>query len=450
MKQTLHKYLSKPQAFSVILACGILMRVLWLLFIANKPLMSDAASYNTMSNHLLSGEAFVPYWPPGLPLYLALVHKLFGPAAIAVRFAMLLFYVGASVFVHRTATLFTGSMASGNLALTLLAVSPASIHASVEPLTQLPAAMLITVIAYCLVRLECGPFAWCGPVLAISGAYLALIRPSSLLLLAGLPLYLLWRTRKWVAPLALTAIAGALVVSWIGYVYERTGQLVKINTANSANFYLGNNPYTPVYRTWWLGSHHNPPEVPLEFAQQRARIMQLDTAAQETELSALAKNHIRQRPDLFLLRSFNRVCTYFAFDTFAGAYVIGNYGVPSLVGLVVIAADAILYFLMAVGSIFYFVLPLPERLRRQACLLLGIVVLYATPYFFAFSHPSYRFPIEPLLIILSSAFFTLLLDEKGLSIREVMAHRPVPVAIVLVLFSLIQVEFLSIVMLHRS
>src|SRR5215471_11550296 len=250
MRQTLHKYLSRPEAFPVILACGILIRLVWLLFIANKPLMSDAASYDAMSNQLLAGEAFVPYWPPGLPLYLALVHKLFGPAAIGARLAMLLFYLGTSLFVHRTTMLFTSSLVSGNLALTLLAISPATIHASVEPLTQLPAAMLLTVIAYCLLRLECGPFAWCGPVLAISGAYLALIRPSSLLLLAGLPLYLLWRTRKWVAPLALTAIAGALVVSWIGYVYERTGQLVKINTANSANFYLGNNPYTPVYRTW--------------------------------------------------------------------------------------------------------------------------------------------------------------------------------------------------------
>src|SRR5262249_31952259 len=149
-----------------------------------------------------------------------------------------------------TAVLVTASATAGNIALAFMAVSPASIHASVEPLTQLPAAMLVTIIAFCLIRLE---FTQTLPnmiLLAFSTAFLALVRPSSLLLLAALPIYLLWRTRKWVPSLAVTAIAFVVVGAWIGYVYEKTGRIVKINTANSVNFYLGNNSYTPLYRTW--------------------------------------------------------------------------------------------------------------------------------------------------------------------------------------------------------
>src|SRR5215471_10672491 len=124
--------LSKREAFWIILATGILIRVLFFLWIADKPLMSDAVNYNDMGSKLLSGEAFVPYWPPGLPLYLAVVHTFFSPAVA--RLAMLVFYVGTSVVVHRASVLMTASEAAGNIAMGFLALSPASIHGSLEPL----------------------------------------------------------------------------------------------------------------------------------------------------------------------------------------------------------------------------------------------------------------------------------------------------------------------------
>jgi 4-amino-4-deoxy-L-arabinose transferase-like glycosyltransferase len=441
--------MSRWKTFSIILAIGILIRLSFLLSVADKPLMSDAASYNNMSLQLVSGEPFVPYWPPGLPLYLAAVHKLLGPATIAARLAMLVFYLCTSFFVYRTAALMTASRAAGNVALAFLAVSPASIHSSVEPLTQLPAAMLLTIIAYCLIRLEFEQSMATMILLAFSTAFLALVRPSSLLLLSVLPLYLLWRTRKWVPALAVILIPFVVVGAWIGYVYVRTGQFVKINTANSVNFYLGNNPYTPIYRTWWLGSHHSPPEAPIAFVQQRARIMELDATAQEAEFSRLAQEHIREHPGLFLLRSLNRICTYFAFDTLTGAYLIGNYGIPKPLGFVTIAVDAFIYILIAIGSILYFTVPRYKEASTAAFLLLGVVLLYALPYFFAFSHPSYHYPIEPLLMILSSGFFVHLVTGKSVSLRSIVTHRSALTTAAVVVFSFIQVEFLSIMMLHR-
>jgi len=439
---------SRWKAFSIILGVGILIRLVFLLWLADKPLMSDAVNYNDMSGRLLSGERFVPYWPPGLPLYLAAVHKLFGPAAIAARLGMLAFYAGTSIFVWRTAILVTASPLAGNIALGFLALSPASIQASVEPLTPLPAAMCVTIIAYSLIRLQSLQSMGNLALLALSAGYLTLIRPSSLLLVAALPLYLLWRTRRWMPSLAVTAVAAVVIGSWTGYVYEKTGRLVKINTANSANFYLGNNPYTPVYRTWWLGSHHSPPEVPAAFVEERDRIMELDAPAQEAEFSRLAKEHIRQHPELFLLRTLNRICTYFAFDTFAGAYLIGNYGVPKLLGFATIAVDAVVYILIAVGSILYFTVPRSREASTASLLLLGLALLYALPYFFAFSHPGYHYPIEPLLMILSSGLFAYLI-EKRVSLRNIVAPRSTLMTVVLTVFSFIQIEFLSIMMLHR-
>jgi len=441
--------LSKREAFWIILATGILIRVLFFLWVADKPLMSDAVNYNGMSSKLLSGETFVPYWPPGLPLYLAIVHWLFGPTVIAARLAMLVFYVGTSVFVYRASVLMTASQAAGNIAIGCLAFLPASIHGSLEPLTQAPAGMCLSIIAYCLMRLESAQSRGDLLLLAGAAAYLALIRPSSLLLIGALPLYLLWRTRKWMPALAVSAIAVVVVGSWVGYVYEKTGRVVKINTANSANFYFGNNPYTPVYRTWWLGSHHLPPEAPAAFVEQTDRIMELDVAAQESEFSRIATEHIRRRPDLFLLRTLNRICVYFAFDTYTGAFLIGNYGVSRFIGLAAMGADAFIYILIAVGSILSFALPRSREASRMAFLLLGMMLLYALPYFFAFSHPNYHYPIEPLLMILSSGLFVHVLQEKRAAVRNLVAQGRVPMVAALVIFAFIQVEFFSIVMLHR-
>jgi hypothetical protein len=362
---------------------------------------------------------------------------------------MLVFYLGASIFVYRASAFMTASTAAGNIAMGFLAVSPASIHGSLEPLTLAPAAMCVSIIAYSLIRLESGESIGNVLLLASSAAYLALIRPSGLLLLGALPVYLLWRTRKWMPGLAVCAVAVLVVGSWIGYVYEKTGRVVKINTANSANFYLGNNAYTPVYRTWWLGSHHSPPEVPAAFAEERDRIMELDVAAQESEFSRIASEHIRQHPELFLLRTLNRICTYFAFDTFAGAYLIGNYGLAKPLGLVVIAADALVYILIAVGSILYFALPRSKEASMTSFALLGLALLYALPYFFAFAHPNHHYPIDPILMILSSGFFVHILNGKGAALQSFIQHRTIPMIMALVAFVFIQVEFFSIVMLHR-
>src|SRR5262249_478236 len=151
--------------------------------------------------------------------------------------------------------------------------------------------------------------------------------------------------------------------------------------------------------------------------------------------------------DLFVLRSLNRICTYFAFDSFSGAYLIGNYGFPKLLGLIVIAADALVYFLLGVGSTLYFTVR-DRRNAPMASLLLGIALLYAVPYFVVYSHPHYRHPVEPLLMMLSSGFFVHLLSRKGESLRNIVSNRSALVTLTLVAFSFIQVEFLSIMMLH--
>src|SRR5262249_36525850 len=68
---SLSRILSRRGATTAIISMGVVLRLLFLWLIADKPLMSDAVNYNDMSLALLRGVPFVPFFPPGLPLYLA-------------------------------------------------------------------------------------------------------------------------------------------------------------------------------------------------------------------------------------------------------------------------------------------------------------------------------------------------------------------------------------------
>ena len=431
----LTRVLSLSGSTAVIVGLGLVVRIVYLHLIAHQALMSDAASYNDMAADLVMGRHFVPFWPPGLPLYLAAVKSLFGGSVLAARLAMLPLYPALSFVLYRTAVCLTGEVACGNIALLTLAFSPGMICASVEPVTELPSAMLLTLVACCLLMVKSGDSYYLPSILGTAIGCMALMRPGSLVILLFVPLYLLWRTRNLV-PVMVTCLVPALIVcSWIVYVRQTTGHLVMINTSNAENLYLGNNPKTPLYRTWWLGSHHE-----LEGTSVPAP----DQIVAQARYSKLAGDYIGQHPGLFLLRSFNRVCVFFAFDTYAGAYLIENYGFPKIVGLAVVALDSAIYCVIGIGSILY-VARLSGLRSIHGWVMVGLPLIYASPYFLAFSHPRYHFPIEPLLMASAAAFVLLFLKSSVGQTLKISSNRRGGAAIAILLFLLIQIEFVVII-----
>jgi hypothetical protein len=426
-----------------IVLLGLFARLLYLIAIAHQPLASDASRYYEMAGNLAMGRHFVPYWPPGLPLYLAAFSSVFGNSDLVARVAMLPSYFVLCFALYKTAYLLTSERACGNLALLPLAFAPGMICAAVEPITETPAAVLMMVVACSLIGVKSGKAGSAPWVLGLAIGCLALLRPASLILLLIVPPYLAWRSKRVMAGIFVCLIPALMVIAWIGYVHRGTGQLVMINTANTRNFYLGNNPQTPIYRTWWMGSHHEPGAASPEF----------DTVSVQKQYSIDARNYIKQYPGLFLVRTFNRVCVFFAFDTYAGAYVIENYGFPRVIGLLIVAADSAIYCVLAVGSILYLAtlpgMKDPASGSRDkwinACLLLGLSLLYAVPYFIAFSHPRYHFPLEPLLMACSAAFALPFIKGVPQTALDRLRARKFSVATAILLFLAVQIEFAVIV-----
>jgi len=400
--------LDSPRAAPLILAGGLGVRVAALALSAAQPLLDDALDYHRMALDLLAGLRFEPDWPPGLPYFLAAAAALAGPSALVARASMLLLYLGLSAVVWLLAYRLQGR-ATANLALLLIALAPTQILHAVTPLTQLPTAFLLVAAVLSAWRASDAP-TW-APLASMGlclGA-LVLVRPPSALVCLGLPLALVFltRPRRVRAALVPLALAAALVGAWTWKAHAMTGRFFFINNANAQNLFYGNNPWTPLYRTWWFGSHKaGEPDVPTQFVALHRSIGAHPPAERDRLFTRTALDHIRARPDLFVLRSLNRLQVYFAFDTYTGSFLIKRGGAGRLPGLLVLGVDALVYLLVVAAALAFFAAhwPLEPPGRRLVTLALAAALLYSVPYWLSFAHPTYHFPIVPLFLPFAAAF----------------------------------------------
>jgi 4-amino-4-deoxy-L-arabinose transferase-like glycosyltransferase len=435
VRATLSRLLAHPRSAQWIVGLGVLLRVATLLILRAQPLHDDALDYHETALQLGSGAPFEPDWPPGLAYYLWWFYRLLGSDIAVGRAAMLLIYIAFSALLYLLVRRFADHRA-GSLALLLFAVMPSHILLSVTPLTQLPTAMLLVgavlTAELCLARATLLRAIACG--LCLAG--LILVRPSNVVLCLVVPLYLVWRTRKLATLIAPTVVLVLLVGAWTAKVHGMTGRYLFINNANSQNMFYGNNPWTPLYRTWWFGSHkEGQPDVPPEFVAEHTRLAHSPKAERDKAFSKAAMDHIKARPGLFVIRSLSRVRTYFAFDTFTGAQ-LAKKGQHKLLGLGAIGADAAIYLvIMALGIVF------ACTAQPWPLTLLLVAFLYSGPYWASFSHPTYHFPIVPLFAALACAQAVRWLEGERLIPSGLSRRRRAILWTALVLLAGIQVEW---------
>ncbi|MFI5316519.1 MAG: hypothetical protein ACHQ6T_12525 [Myxococcota bacterium] len=438
---------ASPRAFPIALGVGLALRLALLWLLAHVPLVADAKSYHEMGVAIARGESFEPYYPPGLSLLQAPLCALLGAGELVARAEMIGCWLAASFLLRGCTRALAGERAA-NLAVTCFALYPTSIWLSVEPLTQVPAAACLLAIAWLAPALAERPRLLPSLGLGLATAELALIRPSSLPFLVAVPSYLLLRSAGARSALLVTAIALLPVGAWLARAHAMTGRWVPINDANALNLFYGNNPYTPLYKTWWFGSHAaGEPGVPREFTELAERIAAEPPALRERSYRDEALAHIRARPDLFALRTANRVRAFFALDWSTGGW-LRVYGLaPTSAALAVTAVEALFYLSIAAAVILSAVAPPaagPARARLWE--MAGASLLYAAPYFVAFSHPTYHFPVVALGIAAAAAFAERVGSEShGGPLAALRASRPRRVAALLALLALalVQVEWLA-------
>ncbi|OGD75469.1 MAG: hypothetical protein A2Y64_03865 [Candidatus Coatesbacteria bacterium RBG_13_66_14] len=437
----------------VILLAAVVLRLITLFLVADAPLASDSASEFAEARLLAAGIPHEPWLPPGLPCFLALVHRLGGGEFLA-RASMLLWFLALALLGYRLALDAAreerwseegrrSAQFGANIFLALFACYPVYVLSSVETMSHLPAAAGLMASALLTLRVARGAGTGTAVVLGAALGATALIRPAALLLIVAVPVYLAVRRKKPLTPLAVFLPAAGVVGLWLLVAWNMTGGFVPVNHTNLQNFFYGNNPYTPLYKTWWFASHAG--DEPAGFSRLFADIVRLPAGEQGGRYLSAALGEITGRPDLFIVRSLSRVRTYLAADSFTGSQLVKVYGLPLWMGLAAIAADGALYVGIAgaaVAALFAGKKALPGR--DALTVLLGIALLYALPYFVSFSHPTFHIPTTPLLGVIAAVFAGRLRRGDVWEKLKKSKKRRIGLGVAAAIFTAIQIEWLVV------
>ena len=444
----LAKRFDSNRAVYTIVSLGLILRIVALGMVGGRPLDNENATYDQMALQLLRHETFSPYWPPGVPYLLLFAHKLFGEGLLVARASILPIYAVFSAVLYLLVRE-VSTRRAGNLAVLAFVLYPSYVRWSFSPTTEYPAAACLVAIVYFeILTIRRRSYAT-AVALGFSLGALPLIRASTLPLIVLAPLYTVLKTRRIGLALAPLLVCCVLVSAWVWKAYSMTGRLIMINEANWQDFFLANNPSTPLYNTC--------PGGPVEWDSNRVSQMLEPMQGESPDVQQrlyrdVAVRYIVSRPDLFLLRTLNRFRAYFGFPIHRGEPLVKSLGIlrgRRLIGLGITVAELGFYWpimFLAIGFLFTFKSSLIAT--DHTVVILGAALAYAAPYWMSCSQPRYNFPVVPLFAVLAVMLLDSLLERPKAEVLQPLPQSPRrrhAMLAVLAIFFYIQVEWLVFV-----
>lgn len=452
MANLLSKTLQSRWTFVAIVVLGLALRlVVWA--VAGESLGGGAAEANgKVAVRFAGGEMFDdrwhPYHPPGLSLYLAVFYRLFGADDVVTTAAMLALYVVLCLVVYGLASMVMDRLAA-NLAALVVAITPSLVVLSLSTQASLlVAAALVGGAALTLRASGRGAplVAGCAGVL-LGVAVLA--EPYAILAALVWPAVVLLRRRQ---PLsAAVALVGVLVVvgGWSMNIHHRSQHWVFVNHGLGKRVFLGNNEWTPLYRTWWLTSDRTGMSG---FDDFEAVADEYETHALPEQMNLFGDHgfrHMADRPDLLAVRILARVRGFFGFHTLAGAIAADKASGPT--GMALIGLEAAGWSLVAMAAAALFFLPPMRNGGYDAARWLGaLVVLFAAPYWLFLAHANDHLAVLPVIGILGAVAVSRWAEGPRRISAEALAgrRRKLLAVVVMIVFVAIQAEWAWMNMAH--
>jgi 4-amino-4-deoxy-L-arabinose transferase-like glycosyltransferase len=381
--------------------------------VGSMPLMSDAASYSGEAEALLQsfpGEEPY-YWPPGLPYLLAVMYSLFGKSIVTAR--MLAIGISkANVFLaDRLAHAVLTENRVARLAGWIMAVYPPSILMTSQTLSQPLEMTAVLAAAICAVEgMRSKQWIW-GLGAGAALGFGVLVRSSLVSVVAGMAAtglvlslrrfsFLNRGTSSVLRKATLVGLAAACVVCGPVLLHNySTGGGMTVSTNNHRNLFLGNNPFTPIYKTNHLASTPRA-ELP---DRARAYLRSFENAPDPRQsMVTETLTYISRHPLETIVRTTSRIRQFWGFDyvTSRRIQVVYDLGMPAFLGVLLLEAGGyVLVVCLALTG-----LTEPTRYRVGALLLIGLLVFfYQVPYWIAFSSGTYHYTVIGLLVPLAAA-----------------------------------------------
>jgi 4-amino-4-deoxy-L-arabinose transferase-like glycosyltransferase len=392
---------------AAVLVLSALLRLVWVALVPNDQ-YSDSVWYDGAARNLAASGVYgldgpSAWFPPGYPLFLATLYKLFGYSQLTGKLANVAIGLGISVFTYLLARSLIGTGVALVSAL-LIAVWPNLIfHTGILSSDLLAAFGFVAVL-------------WLGTrppthartvMLGLLIGWMILVRPVSGVLLVSLAL-LWWRRSGRVAPMVrqlapVVVIAALIVGSWTVRNYLTFGEPILIATNGGYNFWQVNQRFADGNDTFWVNAPMDDPEYQVmrngdEFTRNR-----------EGYRYGLA--YIREHPDRFFALIPAKLFWLYHTDTsglYEGALYAPLLGSSPLVAWMsaherLVESATFRYYeallvLAAIGAMFGLFI------KRHVALVSIVAVPLLLTFFHLFFHAKDRFhvPLDPFIAILAA------------------------------------------------
>jgi 4-amino-4-deoxy-L-arabinose transferase-like glycosyltransferase len=393
--------------WSALLASAALLRaVVAFVLLGSMPMVSDAHDYVAFALRLAAGDvgdAF--YWPPGESAFLAAGFAVLGSSVAAARALTVIVSTLTTVVTALVARQLAGER-TGRAAGWMWAAYAPSVLLCGQAYAQHLAALCLAAVAYFGMRaarerrlahfvatalalglgiLTRPSMASVAPVVGAAWVIAAYREPSS--------------RRALAAGVTAAAVVGLACVLPACAHDARSGAGWTVSTNNERNFFLGNNPYTPDYKTSHLGQRS------LEELDPEARTYLESFYARGDRRAAMqhaAVEYMVHHPARTSLRTLNRATSFWGFDYLASREIQNWRGWGAVRTLPLLALEGASY--LAVAGLALVTLFAMRDAGRAAWRwwLVALALAYELPYAVAFSGGTYHFPVMPLVIPLAA------------------------------------------------
>jgi 4-amino-4-deoxy-L-arabinose transferase-like glycosyltransferase len=437
-----------PAIVLAALALRVAVAFVWL---GNMPLVSDAADYSTFARELLSSfPATRAYdWPPGEALVLAGAYGVLGQHDWVARLVTVLLGTALVPLVGLVAREIEPRGRTALVAAMIAAAYPPAVLLAGQPYAQHLGALCLIALAYAFLR---ALRRWNAGLFVAAGAAFGLgciTRPSMVSVAAVLVVAWGWsfaiaregaRT-KLVVGGAIVAVAASVFIAPVLLHNRGAGAGMVISTNNERNLFLGNNPYTPSYKTSHLGQR-SLEELPPETRAYLESVYSRPHPREAMQHEALA--YMAAHPLTTAYRSLNRATSFWGFDYLASLRVQIDRGWSQKRLLPMLAIEAggyLVVMLLAVMALFGLRDAGDGGWRKW---LVAVALAYEVPYVIAFSGGTYHFPVVPLLMPLAALGAT---RDRPAVLR---ALRGRGTLVALAVFAAIQIQYAYFALLMKG
>jgi 4-amino-4-deoxy-L-arabinose transferase-like glycosyltransferase len=394
-----------------------LRAVVGLGLLGGMPIVSDAFAYSDQASDILDGEDdYAYFWPPGTSYVLAAAYAVFGEHDWAARVAMVLVSVLAVVVTTLLALRLAREPRPAMLTGWILALYPGMWMQVVQPFSFDLTLLFVSLTALFALRAweSSNPLDYLVAGLALGAA--GLTRPSTLSIGLGLAVcaaVAIRRRRQRGEPTGLgrlvlgSALTGVVTLAVLGAALihnQRQDQGWTLSVSNELNVWIGNNPYTPVYRTDQVGQHAIE-DFPAEAQPYLTEFRYYDDPSREQRRVTLeeAQRYVEEHPAHTALRTANRARAFWGFDYTISELLHSEWGKSTKVEAVGLAFEAggyaILMLLAIIGLVF------ARGLLRAGAVgyLIALIVAFAIPYLLVYAAGRWHYPVLGLLAVFAGA-----------------------------------------------